>query len=286
VSVQVDESRAARLGLSSASVSRAARLAFSGETVSYLRDGDTEIPLDLRLVAGERSAPGDLPNLYLADGVLLRDVASLSLRPEPARIVRRNAERTLTVSAFTDGSRLPSAVVADVRGAIGRQPLPPGVRVSFGGESEEADKSFGNMLIVFGAAIVVNLVLLVLLFGTPAVVAAVLSAVPLGIIGAVPGLFLARQNFGFMAFLGIAALGGIVTNHTIFLFHYALEERARGIPMAVALVDASRRRLRPILLTVLCRSAPSCRRRFPEASSGPRSTGQSSRACWSPRSSR
>ncbi|MBC8104002.1 MAG: efflux RND transporter permease subunit, partial [Cytophagales bacterium] len=125
------------------------------------------------------------------------------------------------------------------------------VRVSFGGESEEAGKSFGNLLVVFGAAIVVNLVLLVLQFGTPAVVAAVLSAVPLGVIGAVPGLFLARQNFGFMAFLGIAALGGIVTNHTIFLFHYALEERARGVPMAVALVDASRRRLRPILLTVL-----------------------------------
>ncbi len=55
-----------------------------------------------------------------------------------------------------------------------------------------------------------------------------------------------------MAFLGIAALGGLVTNHTIFLFHYAQEEvHQQGVPMTVALVDASRRRLRPILLTVL-----------------------------------
>ena len=71
-------------------------------------------------------------------------------------------------------------------------------------------------------------------------------------IGAIPGLFFAQQNFGFMAFLGIAALGGLVTNHTIYIFHYALEEaHHRHLSMAEALVDASRRRLRPILLTVL-----------------------------------
>lgn len=251
LTVRVDETRAALAGLSSAALARTARLAFSGETVSYLREGDTEIPIDLRLTAAERSGPGELPNLYLANGILLRDVATLALEPEPARIVRRNAERTLTVSAFADGSRLPSVIVEDVRAALPAARLPSDVRVAFGGESEEANESFGNMLVVFGAAMVVNIVLLVLQFGTPSVVAAVLSAVPLGVIGAVPGLYLARQNFGFMAFLGIAALGGIVTNHTIFLFHYALEERRRGIPMATALVDASRRRLRPILLTVL-----------------------------------
>jgi multidrug efflux pump subunit AcrB len=251
LAVRVDEDRAARAGLSSGAVARSARLAFSGETVSFLRDGDTEIPIDLRLNADERTVPGDVPNLYLPGGILLRDVATLALEPEPARIVRRNAERTLTVSAYSDGSRLPSAILADARAIFARQPFPTGVRLSFGGESEETNKSFGNMGVVFGVAIVVNIVLLTLQFGTPAVVAAVLSAVPLGVIGAVPGLYLARQNFGFMAFLGIAALGGIVTNHTIFLFHYALEEKRHGVPMATALVDASRRRLRPILLTVL-----------------------------------
>jgi multidrug efflux pump subunit AcrB len=181
-------------------------------------------------------------------------VASLRLAPEDGRIVRRDGARTITVSAYPDGSRLPSAILADVKAKLpAAVPLPAGYTVAFGGESEETNDSFGNMGVVFAVALVLNVVILVLQFNSFPLVLAILSAVPLGVIGAVPGLYLARQNFGFMAFLGIAALGGIVTNHTIFLFHYALEERRHrpGVSMADALVDASRRRLRPILLTVL-----------------------------------
>ncbi len=253
--VRVDEDRAARVGLSSAGVARQARLAFSGETVTFLRDGDKQIPVDLRLAPGERRGPADLLDLYVSgDGaaVLLRSVASVSLAPEDGRIVRRNAERTLTISAYSDGSRLASAILADAGATLSKQHLPDGYRLSYGGENEKAGDSFTQMATVFAVAFVFNIVILTIQFNDAAIVAAVLSAVPLGVIGAVPGLFLAGQNFGFMAFLGIAALGGLVTNHTIFIFHYALEEaHTHHLAMADALVDASRRRLRPILLTVL-----------------------------------
>jgi multidrug efflux pump subunit AcrB len=69
--------------------------------------------------------------------------------------------------------------------------------------------------------------------------------------GAILGLFAARLPFGFMAFLGIISLGGVVTNHAIVLFEYALEEQRRGAQLNEALVTAGRKRLRPILLTVL-----------------------------------
>jgi multidrug efflux pump subunit AcrB len=75
--------------------------------------------------------------------------------------------------------------------------------------------------------------------------------VPLCLVGAVVGLFVMHLPFGFMAFLGMVGLSGIVTNHAIVLFQYAIEEQRNGLPLDQALVEAGRRRLRPILLTVL-----------------------------------
>lgn len=250
--VKIDEDRAAALGLSSAAVAQTARLAVTGQTVSLFREGDKEIPIELRVAASERKSPDDVLNLYLPGGGTLRQVASLALTPGEGRIVRRNGQRTLTVSAFLDGTRLASAVVDDLKLSLAQKPLTEPVTVGFGGEQEEANKTFTDMMVVFAVAFVFNLVVLMVQFNSVPIVTAILSSVPLGVIGAVPGLYLAHQNFGFMAFLGIAALGGIVTNHTIFIFHYAQEEqRQQPVSMAEALVDASRRRLRPILLTVL-----------------------------------
>jgi outer membrane protein TolC len=248
----VDEDRAAALGLSSAVVAQTARLAYTGQVVSLLREGDKEIPIELRGELQERVSPESLRDLYLPGGVQLQQVATLALTPGEGRIVRRNGQQTLTVSAYLDGSRLASAIVDDLKVSLVKQPLTETVALGYGGEQEEANKSFVNMIVVFAAAFVFNLVVLMVQFNSVPIVTAILASVPLGVIGAVPGLFLAHQNFGFMAFLGIAALGGIVTNHTIFVFHYAQEEqRHQQISMADALVDASRRRLRPILLTVL-----------------------------------
>jgi multidrug efflux pump subunit AcrB len=252
--VNVNEDRAGLLGLSSLQVAQSAKLAFSGQTVTLLREGDKEIPVDVRLVESERKL-SDVLDLYVAGtrgAVQLRQVANLALTPEASRITRRNGERTVTVFAFTDGSRLPSAVLADVQARLARLKLVPGYRIGYGGEAEETQKSFGYLGLVFAGAFVLNIVILIVQFNSWPLVLSVLAAVPLGVIGAVPGLYLAHQNFGFMAFLGIAALGGIVTNHTIFLFHYAQEHaQHEGISMSEALVEASRRRLRPILLTVL-----------------------------------
>jgi multidrug efflux pump subunit AcrB len=250
--VNVDEDRASALGLSSASIAQTARLALTGQTSSLLREGDKEIPIDLRVDAGERQSPDDVLNLYLSSNVTLRQVAALKLVPGEGRIIRRNGQRTLTVSAYSDGTRLASAIVADLKNSLAQKPLAEPVTIGYGGEQEEANKSFVNMIVVFALAFVFNLVVLMVQFNSVPIVTAILCAIPLGVIGAVPGLYLSQQNFGFMAFLGIAALGGIVTNHTIFVFHYAQEEQLhQSIPMSEALVDASRRRLRPILLTVL-----------------------------------
>lgn len=250
--LKIDPDRAALSGLTDAQIAQATRLGLDGQPVAVLRDGDTEVPIQLRLEQSERASADSMLNLYLSGGVQLRDLATLSLEPQEARLIHRNGVRTLTVFAYAKNGVLPSTVLAAARPKLETLKLPADYKLAYAGESEATDDSFRDMSVVFAVAIVFNIVVLVVQFGSAPLVLATLSAVPLGIIGAVPGLYLAHQPFGFMAFLGIAALGGLVTNHTIFLFHYAQEEvHQQGVPMTVALVDASRRRLRPILLTVL-----------------------------------
>jgi len=188
-----------------------------------------------------------------ADGttVPLRQVATLSLAPREARIVRRNHVRTLTVSAFVDATHLASEVLAAARQRIDTLPLPSGVRIGYGGENEEVGKSFTELLLVLGVTVAANLLIVVWEFNSFRAALAILAAIPFSIIGAILGLYLLGLPFGFMAFLGLTSLGGIVTNHAIVLFEYALTEQREGIGLDQALLAAGRKRLRPILLTVL-----------------------------------
>jgi multidrug efflux pump subunit AcrB len=251
----VNEEQARLAGVSSQSVADAVRMGFSGLEVSTLRDGDREIPIELRAVPEERSdaaSIGDMPVVGESGTVVpLRQVAALSLAPEESRIMRRNHVRTLTVFAYTDGSRLASDILGEVRRRLPSLNLPQSVAVSYGGEQEEAGRSFTELILVMGVTIAANLVIVVWEFNSFPVALTILAAIPLSLIGAIFGLYCMGLPFGFIAFIGIVGLGGIVTNHAIVLFEYAQAEQRAGHPLDEALVVAGRRRLRPILLTVL-----------------------------------
>lgn len=253
--LNINEVQAKRAGLTAADITQATQVASSGLTASYLREGDKEISIELRLTDSERSGPQALADLALTtdrgSSVALRQVATLALAPQEARIVRRNHVRTLTVFAYTDGSRLPSEILATAQQKIRAVTLPTGVKVAYGGEAEEVGRSFTELLLVLGLTLAANLILVVWEFNSYRAALTVLIAVPFSLIGAVLGLWVMHLPFGFMAFLGITALSGVVTNHAIVLFEYALAEQKEGITMDQALLSAGRRRLRPILLTVL-----------------------------------
>jgi multidrug efflux pump subunit AcrB len=253
--VNVDEEQAKLAGLSAAEIAQATQMGFSGLTASFLREGDKEIPIQLRFEPAERSGPQSLADMYLPSStgaaVALRQVATISLAPQEGKIVRRNHVRTLTVLAFTDGTRLASQILADARMRIAALPLPPGVQITYGGEQEEVGRSFTELLLILGLTVAANLIIVLAEFNSFRAGLTILMAVPFSMTGAILGLFLMRLPFGFVAFLGLTALGGVVTNHAIVLFEYALAEQREGVAMDQALLDAGRRRLRPILLTVL-----------------------------------
>src|SRR4029453_2344218 len=153
---------------------------------------------------------------------------------------RRNQFRTITVSAFPAGGRLPSEVLTAARPRIDAiaHSLPPGYRLEIGGEYEEQGKGFKNLSIVMLMSIVMIFLALVLQFRHAVKPFIVFAAIPFGTAGALFTLWLMGSPFGFMAFLGVASLVGVIVSHIIVLFDFIEEAHEHGKPLEEALLDA------------------------------------------------
>jgi multidrug efflux pump subunit AcrB len=254
--VAIARDRAAVAGVADADVARLLALAYGGETAAEIREADRQTPVVVRLPAELRGDAEALASTAVrtADGrrVALGEFADVRLATQTSTATLRDGLPTVTVAADVVG-RLPSAVLADFRRTADALALPPGVRLTYAGEDEQTLKSFRNLLIAAIVGLLVNQILLLWEFRTLRLSLVILSAVPLGLIGAVLGLAVTGNHFGFVASLGLASLGGIVTNHTIVLFEYANRELAHdsALDMQRALIVAGTKRLRPILLTVV-----------------------------------
>ena len=251
---RIDAARLAQTGTPAAAVQRLVALAFGGTRATDIREADRQTPVVVRLPAALRrdaSAFGALAVPNASGGsVPLAEIAALAPATQTSVATYRDGSPTVTVLADVEG-RLASDVLADFRHSVASVALPAGVRLSYAGEDEQTTKSFRNLLVAVIVGLLLNQMILLWEFRTLRLSLVVLSAVPLGLAGAIAGLALTGQHFGFVASLGIASLGGIVTNHAIVLFEYAKREMAAGEPMERALIIAGTTRLRPIMLTVL-----------------------------------
>ena len=128
--------------------------------------------------------------------------------------------------------------------------LPPGYFLEIGGEYEEQQKGFKEMTIVMGISVMLIYLALVIQFRSAVKPLLVFAAIPYGMSGAVASLSIMGQPFGFMAFLGVASLVGVIVSHVIVLFDFIEEAHERGEPLREALLDAGIVRLRPVMITV------------------------------------
>jgi multidrug efflux pump subunit AcrB len=128
--------------------------------------------------------------------------------------------------------------------------LPLGQRIEIGGEQEEQKKGFKNLVTVLIISIAAIFGALVVQFKNAIKPFVVFAAIPFGVVGALMSLALMRQPFGFMAFLGIISLIGVIVSHIIVLFDFIEERRELGEPLREALLDAGVIRLRPVMITV------------------------------------
>jgi multidrug efflux pump subunit AcrB len=238
-------------------VAAASAVGMNGYQVGILREGDKQIPIKARLVMSERARLADLFNLYVyssqnSNKVPLGLVSSLDYRMENEKMQRRQQFRTIEVNCFP----APGVMASQVLQAIGPQlaefkkTLPPGYKMEIGGEQEKQDKGFHDLTIVLLISILCIYVALVIQFRNAIKPFIVFATIPYGMVGALIALLLMGQPFGFMAFLGIISLVGVIISHVIVLFDFIEEKHAEGEPLEEALLDAGIIRLRPVMITV------------------------------------
>ena len=257
VRLEVDPDRANLSQITNEDVAISSAAGLSGLQVTTFREGDRQIPVVVRLKLDERAELSDLQSLYvygLADfqKVPLIEVSSLNYNMETTKIQRREQFRAITVIAFPVAGALPSTITSKAKDKIDEfiKSLPPGYELVWGGEKEKQRKGFRNLATVLIVSASAIFLALVLQFSNAVKPLLVFAAVPYGVVGALIALKIMGEPFGFMAFLGIASLVGVIVSHVIVLFDFIEGMREKGESFEDSLLDAGIERLRPIMITV------------------------------------
>ncbi|CTQ50507.1 efflux RND transporter permease subunit [Jannaschia donghaensis] len=250
--VDVEQDRLRAYGLTSRDVAEGLAGFFDGSVIGTFRDGDDQIPIELRGAARYRTSIEALANAAIeADGEVLAldQLATLNPRLEFAQIRRVDQVRKVTVSAISDALTaydLLDHVQADLDTLA--QELGPAYAITIAGEIENASEVREKLSAGAPVAIAVILLALMMQFNSFRRVGVVLSSVPLVIAGVGPVLILTGQPLSFFGILGMIALAGIIINNAIVLIDQIDIERETQ-DLDEAIVAAARKRLRPILLT-------------------------------------
>ncbi len=255
--MHVDVDRANLAHVTNADVSNSVDAALHGITAGILRDGDKQIPITGRMRMEERAQLSDLRSLYVFSSqdtppVPLGQVATISLEPVVPKIRRFDQYRTVTVQCWPMQGHLPSEVMAAALPKLQafEKQLPDGFSLRFAGEYKEQVSGFGDLATVLVICVCAIYLALLAQFKHAVKPLIVFAAIPYGVVGAVISLAIMGQPFGFMAFLGIISLIGVIVSHIIVLFEFIEERREEGEDLETALIDAGILRLRPVMITV------------------------------------
>ncbi len=257
VKVLVDADRANLAGVTNRDIAMSTEAATSGTTVTVFRQGNQQIPVVARLLPQERARLSDLKNLYVyasqgVEKVPLRAVSKVENELETVRIRRQEHFRTVGVHAFGQAGVLSSEILNQAMPKLQefQRNMPAGYRMIIGGEQASQLDGFRNLAEVLVISLLGIYGALLLQFSNAIKPLLVLGAVPYGVMGALIALRIMGTPFGFMAFLGVASLIGVIVSHVIVLFDFIEEMHAKGEPFEQAVRDAGIQRLRPVLITV------------------------------------
>ncbi|MBR1120468.1 efflux RND transporter permease subunit [Bradyrhizobium lablabi] len=253
----VDQDRARALGLTPQDVSQALSMLISGAPVTTIRDGIEKVGVVARAVPGERLDLGKVGDLTITSrngvAVPLQQIAKIEYAHEEPIMWRRNRDMAITVRTdVVDGVQAP-----DVTNQIWpklkeiRDHLEPAYRIEPGGAFEESAKGNASIFILFPLMVLVMLTLLMIQLQSFSRLTLVFLTAPLGIVGASLGLNVANQPFGFVALLGLIALAGMIMRNTVILVDQIETDVAHGLTRKEAIVEATVRRARPVVLTAL-----------------------------------
>tara|TARA_R110002020_G_scaffold104073_3_gene243690 strand:- start:1922 stop:4966 length:3045 start_codon:yes stop_codon:yes gene_type:complete len=257
-----DARRAADLGVSTVDIAEAARIATSGDfrqRLAKLNLPDRQVPIRVRL-AEENLSDQDLLTLMRVPSakggtVPLSAVADIRRGSGPSQVNRFGRQRNITFTAELNGRPL-GEVMAEVEQLPSLQRLPPGVQIQNTGDSEIFVELFVGFALAMGAGLFCVYAVLLLLFNHASHPLIILMAVPLSAGGAFGAMLLTGTLLSLPALIGLLMLIGIATKNSILLVDYAvIAEDEKGMDMHDALVDACRKRARPVIMTTIAMTA-------------------------------
>lgn len=257
--LEVDQTKARALGVTSQSIAQGAKTLLNGSTVGQYREGDKQIDIVLRQPLDERNAITDIANAYLptasGQSVPLTQIAKPVFTWEPGVLWREGRDYAITVQgdiaeglqgATVTNELLPQLKTLEAQWAQAGQ---GDYRIEVAGAVAESAKGSSSILAGLPVMLFITFTLLMLQLHSFSRALLVFLTGPLGIAGVAAALLLLNRPFGFVALLGVIALMGMIQRNSVILIDQIEQDRARGVPAWEAIVESAVRRLRPIVLT-------------------------------------
>ncbi|MDD3038037.1 efflux RND transporter permease subunit [Bacteroides sp.] len=254
INIKPDREKMTRLGIPFELLGASLNNAFSGNQDAKFRDGNNEYDINIQLDKFDRKDIQDVKNFSLinmfGNTIYLHQFAEISEAESPSKIERRNRIPSVRVISQIAG-RSVGVIGEDIIKEINTLKMPSSVSVAYGGEMEIQDEGFETIGWAFIISIVLVYLIMVLLYNDYIYPFAVLFSLPLALMGALTAIALAMENISIFTLLGMIMLIGLVAKNSILVVDFANQLQNQGMNVKEALLEATQRRFRPIIMTVL-----------------------------------
>jgi len=250
----VDKEKAALAGVSTEQIVQTLRMSLSGMAVSTLHrpEATNPVAIFLRLPKGERSGLSDLDKVFVSgpqgNQVPLASLVTMVSGEMDKAVYHKNLEPVTYVYGEM-GDRSQVYAVIDMMKHLWKHPLPEGYKIKWDGEMKLTLDVFRDLGAAMGVALLAIYLLLVGRFRSFTIPVVIMAAIPLSMIGIMPGFAMTGVYFSATSMIGVIALAGIVVRNSIVLLEFILDKKNEGMPLIQALLEAGAIRTRPIVLT-------------------------------------
>lgn len=253
--ISVDRLKAESMGISVRDVSEILQTVIAGSRAGNFREGGKEYPIRVLVEDAEYFTVRDILDTVIVNSagipISIRNIVAVEPKTGPIQIERKNQERIVSIRANIAGRDMGS-ILSDIRREIDTVALPAGFAINYGGDYEEQQEAFQELMIGLILALVLVYMVLASLYESLRDPFVVMFSVPLAVIGAIWMLYITGTTFNLQSYIGFIMLGGIVVNNAILLVDYTnLLRKEEKMALHHAIQEAGRRRLRPILMTAL-----------------------------------
>ncbi len=253
--INIDKTRAAKYGLNDFSIAQSIREHISGLKVTTLRQNKEEIDVTIYTGINKLKTKNDLNNLYFYTpdnrAIRFNQIASFRQTNTSPTIHHEDMRRRINIIGKTTNEANSNKIMSEFIKKTENISLPDGISVKYAGEMGEVNESFTDMFINMIVAAILVYIILVVQFNSLTQPLIILFAVPLGLIGVMPGLLITGNSFNFLSFIGVVALVGIAVNDAIVLVDYINYLRKNGYKLKEAVLQTGKTRFMPVLATTI-----------------------------------